>query len=281
MYDLLCDIFQARHPGSLQDALLAMPSAKSQLVIRNAPSTAASSVDGQDRLTVDFAHEDRRELLQCAEQFAMLIRNWTVFHHARMDEVDRFVSYTDWSELRARLEEGRGAVLVGSHFGLRPVQELEDLARGDLPFKAITNVWPATFLYPGKMLRAKAGSLILAQMVGHLRKGGVLFTPGDLPQEQAFRTVAIGQRQQAMSSGPPSLAYVAQVQTYWYNSLWRNGRIEFELCPGPAPGDSKTLDTWLDRWFDFYRDRIAATLRSAPENQVGLKPEADAETRMR
>lgn len=200
------------------------------------------------------------------------IRRWALYSGSdgRQDVLD-LIDPVDISVLEDAMGLGRGGILVGTHAG--PVYA---------SFATFENLrWPFAYVGRGgatEQTRATgilwAGSspdAMVKSILTHLKENRLVGVTADAHLSGRTRSVAVGGATLRVSRLVARLSFARGIPSVWYESRWRDGRLEVRLTAMPLPEPRESREDWEDRWFAAYQARLSDFLASAPENLSGLQ----------
>ena len=245
VYAVTKDIMNLTLPASLQIGLGQFPTNIPQAPLRSGGASADPILMPNPISPPSPALGERQ---QWVEKANVLVNDWLLFNQDKLHEIDEISEYPDFA---GTLVNAGGAMLVTAHFG-PPMVAASHLAALVPESRIVTskaqfiNLPQNNVIVPNEHSR----NLFLLRMMDCLREDKIVFWAGDTSSAEM----------------PPTLAYHAKVPIYWYIAMWRDGRIIYQLRPGPAVDDGESLDQWLERWLSFYAQNYIDALLSNPEN---------------
>lgn len=200
---------------------------------------------------------------------AKLMRSWGYYSETKNEVLD-LISPIDTRTLDIAMQQGRGAILCGSHMG--PVAA-SFFSVEKLPYNF-------KFLAAGGLLaNTRSEAINLAEsspskgaleIVRHLKKGGLMGYTLDVAANENASIVDVDDLMITVSTLPARLSWRYSVPTVWVQARWVDQKVHVDFMAYPMPTTSETFEEFNQRWLDAHLSFLRPMLKDAPENVCGF-----------
>lgn len=113
---------------------------------------------------------------------------------------------------------------------------------------------------------AAKGNSGLKELIREIRNGTLIGFAPDSPATTDALSFDFCGRKISLSTMVPRLIYKENTASFWWQGLWRDGRIVMELIRLPDPEEEEDIEIWCRRWAAAYLSHVERVMRGPPEN---------------
>jgi tetratricopeptide (TPR) repeat protein len=211
------------------------------------------------------SREDWLSRLEWGHNADKLLKAWWLNLADRSAEIDALIDPPAAGALRALADDAR-CVCITTHLGpmAAGVRFLQTCGR---PYRGFGYAGPDPVVGDAPPMRIAAkGNTGLKELIQEIRKGTLIgFAPDSGTSTEGLSLDFCGRRI-TLSTMVPRLIHKEQTASFWWQPLWRRGRIVVELERLPHPEAEEDVELWCRRWTAAYLAHVERIIRGAPEN---------------
>jgi lauroyl/myristoyl acyltransferase len=110
------------------------------------------------------------------------------------------------------------------------------------------------------------GAGAIRKLIEEINNGTLVGFAAEIPDAKEGLAIDFLGRRITLSTLVPRLMWKQGTPCFWWQALWRGGRIAVEVERLPEPQPEEAMDHWCRRWAHAYLERVARVMRDRPEN---------------
>lgn len=196
-----------------------------------------------------------------------IILDWFECRYDQRDEIAALSEPTDWSDVQAAYDEGKGVLVTGGHTGplFSSIPKQQDSGCPSMWMAARPPLGAIPFNQ--YLISTTVGSRhALTQLVEALKQGKVIYIMIDGSERHQSRPVPFEGATVYLPDTIPKLIKRTGCVPFWMSVEWINDRIHIILERAIRPEPDESAANFTDRWNAFYLSKIRDVMARDPRN---------------